>query len=588
MKLNGKVVDLQVLGAELEAADIPILGLGTVGDDVFTYDEDGAPAELPAEAVPVVDAHVAPPKFVEYAGARTVAAIARTSDAATTEVFRFPTEPKHVYRATLRMTAIDAGSNATRDAEVRLVFKRPSATITQVGTTTVLSNVQDPAAAAWQITPSVAGTDLVISVDGGRRAYDRLGALRRGRRVRAVRDRGLDMPWSAPVSPTPGTTILAAYATANIVNPILWLRLMTGAADPPGTGYMVTSDSAAATTWKTGIAAIGAVLGYTPVNKAGDTGIGDLTSTGTISALGLVAGANGIVAGAGGITTTGPFAPASYAGGSTAAGTPSVLGLNVGTSGVASTGPFAPASYAGGSTAAGTPSGQGSDCWHGRDRLRRPRHRQWHHHRARAARRDRCVCHGGRPDGGRRELDATHRARRPPPGRGWHHVQPDIRGSHELRGELDPIERAVGGNRPRAHGQPDDPRQHRRHDLSSDGDAYASGADAQRREHRLAPTDESGSLGSEDLAMADRRTIEGWGAILNVPGEPLAMDQAMLLNLGHMNARLEVAVTALQDMQARLTRIELFLKATIPGYDDQARQAVFALAEGARATGPEG
>jgi hypothetical protein len=105
------------------------------------------------------------------------------------------------------------------------------------------------------------------------------------------------MPWSPPVSPTPGTTILVAYATANIVNPILWLRLMTGAADPPGTGYVVTSDSAGATSWKTGIAAIGAVLGYTPVNKAGDTGIGDLTSTGTISALGLVAGANGIVAG---------------------------------------------------------------------------------------------------------------------------------------------------------------------------------------------------------------------------------------------------------------------------------------------------
>jgi hypothetical protein len=80
--------------------------------------------------------------------------------------------------------------------------------------------------------------------------------------------------------------------------------------------------------------------------------------------------------------------------------------------------------------------------------------------------------------------------------------------------------------------------------------------------------------------MADRRTIEGWGAILNVPGEPLAMDQAMLLNLGHMNARLEIAVTALQDMQARLTRIELFLKATIPGYDDHARRITQALASG--------
>jgi hypothetical protein len=164
------------------------------------------------------------------------------------------------------------------------------------------------------------------------------------------------MPWLPPVSPTPGTTILVAYATANIVNPILWLRLMTGAADPPGTGYVVTSDSTGATSWKTGIAAIGAVLGYTPVNKAGDTGIGDLTSDGTISALGIIAGANGIIAGANGVASAGPVNPASYAGGSTATGTPSVLGLNVGTSGVASAGPVNPASYAGGSTATGTPS----------------------------------------------------------------------------------------------------------------------------------------------------------------------------------------------------------------------------------------
>jgi hypothetical protein len=167
------------------------------------------------------------------------------------------------------------------------------------------------------------------------------------------------MPWLPPVSPTPGTTILVAYATANIVNPILWLRLMTGAADPPGTGYVVTSDSTGATSWKTGIAAIGAVLGYTPVNKAGDTGIGDLTSDGTISALGIIAGANGIIAGANGVASAGPVNPASYAGGSTATGTPSVLGLNVGTSGVASAGPVNPASYAGGSTATGTPQVKG-------------------------------------------------------------------------------------------------------------------------------------------------------------------------------------------------------------------------------------
>lgn len=114
-------------------------------------------------------------------------------------------------------------------------------------------------------------------------------------------------------------------------------------------------------------------LGYTPVNKAGDTGIGNLTSTGTLTALGVVAGANGISAGAGGVATTGAFNPASYTGGSTAAGSPSVLGLNVGTSGVAvngavaatgavsgATGTFSGAlsgaSISGGTTSTGSPS----------------------------------------------------------------------------------------------------------------------------------------------------------------------------------------------------------------------------------------
>lgn len=84
------------------------------------------------------------------------------------------------------------------------------------------------------------------------------------------------MAYGTPTDPVAGTVITVNYAVANILNPIRWLRALTGNADPPGTGYMVTSDSTSATTWKTGVAAILSVLGYTPVNKAGDTGVGPL------------------------------------------------------------------------------------------------------------------------------------------------------------------------------------------------------------------------------------------------------------------------------------------------------------------------
>jgi hypothetical protein len=57
------------------------------------------------------------------------------------------------------------------------------------------------------------------------------------------------MPWSAPVSPVSGTVITVAYATANIVNPLNWIRQLTGGADPPGSSYVVISSSTSATAW---------------------------------------------------------------------------------------------------------------------------------------------------------------------------------------------------------------------------------------------------------------------------------------------------------------------------------------------------
>lgn len=71
--------------------------------------------------------------------------------------------------------------------------------------------------------------------------------------------------------------------------------------------------------------------------------------------------------------------------------------------------------------------------------------------------------------------------------------------------------------------------------------------------------------------MAERRTMKSWGARLNAEDEPLTMEEAMLLSLGHLNARLEIMTTHLGDMRSRLTRLEKFAQLTIPGYDDHVR-----------------
>jgi hypothetical protein len=103
------------------------------------------------------------------------------------------------------------------------------------------------------------------------------------------------MPWTTPVNPVSGTVITVAYAVSNILDPIRWLRLMTGNADPPGSNYVLTSDSVSAVTWKQLGAAIvsGGGLGYTPANKAGDTFTGAVTVPYPLSVLPPVSGAAG-------------------------------------------------------------------------------------------------------------------------------------------------------------------------------------------------------------------------------------------------------------------------------------------------------
>jgi hypothetical protein len=163
-------VDLQQLQRELDAAGVPVpnglITLANTLETVRTPDTSGAPTALPSAADPVLQAHVAPPLVIEFAGARSVDAMIRTTDDQPHQVFRFTTTPKHVYRATFRMTAIDAASGVTKDSEVRLTLKATANAILPVGTMAVLYNVQDTGAATWAIQMSIQFPDCVISVKG--------------------------------------------------------------------------------------------------------------------------------------------------------------------------------------------------------------------------------------------------------------------------------------------------------------------------------------------------------------------------------------------------------------------------------------
>lgn len=66
--------------------------------------------------------------------------------------------------------------------------------------------------------------------------------------------------------------------------------------------------------------------------------------------------------------------------------------------------------------------------------------------------------------------------------------------------------------------------------------------------------------------MPEKHTIENWGDRLNIKGEEIEIAPAMLLSLGHLNARLEILIVHLSDMRSRLTRLEMFVEDTVPGY----------------------
>ena len=77
----------------------------------------------------------------------------------------------------------------------------------------------------------------------------------------------------------------------------------------------------------------------------------------------------------------------------------------------------------------------------------------------------------------------------------------------------------------------------------------------------------------------ERRSVKSWAARLSVPDEALTLDEAKALATIAMADRLLEIREDLADIRARLTRIELFLAASVPGYDPTTRALAASLAE---------
>lgn len=94
------------------------------------------------------------------------------------------------------------------------------------------------------------------------------------------------MAWSSPITPVSGTVITVAWAVTSVVDPINWLRALTGGADPPAANRVVVSLSTSTSAWvqvPTDAIADGAVtdvkMGTQKVTRAGDTMTNDLILT---------------------------------------------------------------------------------------------------------------------------------------------------------------------------------------------------------------------------------------------------------------------------------------------------------------------
>lgn len=127
------------------------------------------------------------------------------------------------------------------------------------------------------------------------------------------------MAYGTPTDPVGGTVITVSFAVSNILDPIRWLRLMTGNADPPGSAYVVVSTSTTGTSWQKIPTDALADLGVTAAKlSAGAGSSGQLlgmvgTALGWFSPLSLAVSSANTATNASNVTTTiGGVSLASY------------------------------------------------------------------------------------------------------------------------------------------------------------------------------------------------------------------------------------------------------------------------------------
>ena len=70
----------------------------------------------------------------------------------------------------------------------------------------------------------------------------------------------------------------------------------------------------------------------------------------------------------------------------------------------------------------------------------------------------------------------------------------------------------------------------------------------------------------------ERHPIKSWARRLSGESEPLTLQEAHALAAIAQTDRSLEMLTVLQDIQARLTRLEIFVANMVPEYDDYARR----------------
>lgn len=168
-----KRINMPQLQRELDAAGVAIPnGLGWHGTDTdgevytFTNDVPGAATELPAAAVPVVNAHVAPPVVSEYAQHVEQAFVTTSSGSAWKEIARLPCDPSRIYLGSINLIGVDPGPFAAKSRLDRWLWKRLATGGAVIVGSSQLSEISDGGLTGLDLRLVATGNDVVIQVKG--------------------------------------------------------------------------------------------------------------------------------------------------------------------------------------------------------------------------------------------------------------------------------------------------------------------------------------------------------------------------------------------------------------------------------------